>query len=207
MVRIDFNCIERIVLGIESIRQLSISERERESLFDIAYYRNSSLSNAGNHDLGDKMNFLSVQRYQSEFGDTYFKFYLGNVLFIVLNSQLLFDANECTALLDEQNRWLDEILKNEAEQCQHVIVLQHHPLFTSDLDEKDSYFNLPTETRKALYAKLRAAGVRKVFTGHYHQNAIGQHEDFECIVTSAIGLQLGNVGGKFLTLKSVFNSN
>lgn len=160
-------------------------------------YNHSNFLTAGNHDLGDKMNFLSVQRYESEFGSHYYKFYLDNVLFIVLNSQLLFDPNGCTSLLDEQNRWLDELLKNEAAQRQHVIVLQHHPLFTVDLDEKETYFNLPIESRKALYTKLRAAGVKKVFTGHYHQNAIGKHQDFECIVTSAIGLQLGNVGGEW----------
>lgn len=148
---------------------------------------------------------LSVKRYESEFGTTYYKFYLDGVAFVVLNSQLFFDPNECTALLDEQNRWLDEVLKNEAGQFKHVIVFQHHPLFTSTIDEKETYFNLPMESRKSLYDKLRAAGVRKVFTGHYHQNAIGQHEDFECIVTSAIGLQLGgNANGKFLKIGSHF---
>lgn len=151
----------------------------------------------GNHDLGDKMNMLSVQRYETQWGDTYYKFYHQGVLYVVLNSQLLFDPNGCTALLEEQEKWLDETLKNEAGQFKHVIVFQHHPLFISTLDEQETYFNLPMASRKSLYEKLRAAGVKKVFTGHLHQNALGKHEDFECIVTSAIGLQLDNKGGEF----------
>ena len=47
-----------------------------------------------------------------------------------------------------------------------------------------------------------------MFTGHVHQNAIGKHEDFECIVTSAIGLQLGGgVSGKFLEFEVAFEQN
>lgn len=57
------------------------------------------------------MTFKSVERYQTDFGDTYFKFYLDNVLFIALNSQLYFDPNECESLAEEQDHWLDALLK------------------------------------------------------------------------------------------------
>ena len=142
------------------------------------------------------MTYLAVEKYKSEFGDTFYHFCLDGTLFIVLNSQLYFDVNECKSLLEEQNKWLDAILEREAKKFTHVIVLQHHPLFLKSIDEDNTYFNLPIEVRKLLLDKFRKAGVKKVFTGHYHGNAIGKHEEFECIVTSAIGLQLVNKGGK-----------
>lgn len=84
----------------------------------------------GNHDMGDKMTIKSVKQYEKEFGSNYFKFYLNGVLFICLNSQLYFDPNECEQLAEEQEKWLDEILAKESKEFKHVIVLQHHPLFT-----------------------------------------------------------------------------
>jgi hypothetical protein len=40
--------------------------------------------------------------------------------------------------------------------------------------------------------KFHSAGVRKIFCGHYHRNAGGSYKSMEQVVTSAIGLQLGN---------------
>ena len=33
--------------------------------------------------------------------------------------------------------------------------------------------------------------MKKVFCGHYYQNAGGWYENIECVVTSAVGAQLG----------------
>lgn len=51
--------------------------------------------------------------------------------------------------------------------CHH---LQHIPLFLSDPDEADDYFNLPRRIRLQFLSKLYAAGVRYLFTGHLHRN-------------------------------------
>lgn len=40
--------------------------------------------------------------------------------------------------------------------------------------------------------KIREAGIKYVFAGHYHRNAGGFDGDFEMVVTSAIGLQIQN---------------
>mgnify|MGYP002384752904 FL=1 len=39
--------------------------------------------------------------------------------------------------------------------------------------------------------KFSKAGVKKIFCGHYHRNAGGFYKSIEEIVTSAIGLSLG----------------
>lgn len=54
-------------------------------------------------------------------------------------------------------------------------------------------FNIADMTeRRRLLSKLQEAGMKKLFCGHYHRNAGGWDGDFEVIVTSAIGLQLGD---------------
>lgn len=35
------------------------------------------------------------------------------------------------------------------------------------------------------------AGIRAVFSGHYHRNAGGTYQDLDMVVSSAIGCQLG----------------
>ena len=39
--------------------------------------------------------------------------------------------------------------------------------------------------------KFLSAGVKKIFCGHYHRNAGGHYKSLEEIVTTAIGLPLG----------------
>lgn len=40
--------------------------------------------------------------------------------------------------------------------------------------------------------KLREAGVKYIFCGHYHKNAGGCYKDLQLVITSAIGAPLGN---------------
>jgi len=56
------------------------------------------------------------------------------------------------------------------------------------------YFNLEIKLRRQLLSKCKAAGVKKWFCGHYHQNAGGYDDDLEVVVTSAVGPQLESVG-------------
>lgn len=43
-----------------------------------------------------------------------------------------------------------------------------------------------------MLSKIKNAGIKYVFAGHYHRNAGGFDEDLEMIVTSAIGQQINN---------------
>ena len=94
---------------------------------------------------------------------------------------------------EEQDKWLDEQLAL-AKSCgtKHVVMFQHIPWFFGTPDESDTYFNIETNVRKQMLTKIKNAGIKYVFAGHYHRNAGGFDEGLEMIVTSAVGQQINN---------------
>lgn len=114
---------------------------------------------SGNHDLGNIPTAETVEEFCQTWGDDYFSFWVGGVLFLVLNSQFFYDASKCPALKQAQDHWLDQQLSiAEQRKCQHAIVFQHIPLFLCSIDEEDDYFNLTKAVRKELASKLTRAG-------------------------------------------------
>ncbi|XP_037318968.1 serine/threonine-protein phosphatase CPPED1 [Pungitius pungitius] len=153
---------------------------------------------SGNHDLGNTPTPRTVEQYRSAWGDDYFSFWVGGVLCLVLNSQLFYDASACPQLKDAQETWLEEQLSRAAASSsstepgpKHVLVFQHIPLYLKSPDEEDDYFNLRKAVRQSLLARFKKAGVKAVFSGHYHRNAGGRHDGLDMVVSSAIGCQLG----------------
>uniref|UniRef100_A0A8C6QQU5 Calcineurin-like phosphoesterase domain containing 1 n=1 Tax=Nannospalax galili TaxID=1026970 RepID=A0A8C6QQU5_NANGA len=91
---------------------------------------------SGNHDLGNVPTAETVEEFCQTWGDDYFSFWVGGVLFLVLNSQFLYDASRCPVLKQAQDHWLDQQLSiAEQQRCQHAIVFQHIPLFLQSIDE------------------------------------------------------------------------
>ncbi|XP_015244873.1 PREDICTED: serine/threonine-protein phosphatase CPPED1 [Cyprinodon variegatus] len=150
---------------------------------------------SGNHDLGNTPTPSTVEQYCTAWGDDYFSFWVGGVLCLVLNSQLFFDASACPQLKEAQETWLEAQLSRASSMTEpkpkHILVFQHIPLYLKNPDEDDNYFNLQTDVRQRLMDRFKRAGVKAVFTGHYHQNAGGCHDGLDMVVTSAIGCQLG----------------
>ncbi|XP_077595385.1 serine/threonine-protein phosphatase CPPED1 [Stigmatopora nigra] len=150
---------------------------------------------SGNHDLGNTPTPATVEQYCRAWGDDYFSFWVGGVLFLVLNSQLYFDSSACPQLREAQESWLDtqlsKVSSSSSSKPKHVVVFQHIPLYISKPDEEDDYFNLQTEVRQKLIQRFKEAGVSAVFSGHYHRNAGGCHDGLDVVVSSAIGCQLG----------------
>ncbi|XP_041938539.1 serine/threonine-protein phosphatase CPPED1 isoform X2 [Alosa sapidissima] len=147
---------------------------------------------SGNHDLGNTPTPATVSDYCSAWGDDYFSFWVGGVRCLVLNSQLFFDASACPALRDAQDAWLEEQLQSETlRPSRHLLVFQHIPLYLRRPDEDDDYFNLQTAIRENLITRFKNAGVKAVFSGHYHRNAGGCFDGLDMVVSSAIGCQLG----------------
>jgi len=155
----------------------------------------------GNHDVGDIPDRDSVLMYRRDFGDDFFSFWVGGCRFIVLNSQYFVDSSQVEDFKREQDVWLDAELKADRN-WKHLIGFQHIPPFLLHRDEVECvvpnveqklFFNFAQkDVRYAFLDKLKAAGMKKLFCGHYHRNAGGFDEDFEVIVTSAIGCELGN---------------
>ncbi|KAI4876484.1 hypothetical protein NFI96_000038 [Prochilodus magdalenae] len=147
---------------------------------------------SGNHDLGNTPTPETVNQYRRSWGDDYFSFWLGGVLFLVLNSQLFFDGSGCPQLEQAHEAWLEQQLQSAVQSsARHVLILQHIPLYLQSPNEEDDYFNLQTAKRESLIQRFRQAGVKAVFSGHYHRNAGGCHDGLDMVVTSAIGCQLG----------------
>lgn len=147
---------------------------------------------SGNHDLGNAPTSETIQDFSKNWGDDYFSFWVGGVFFLVLNSQLMFDASKCPELKENQEQWLsDQLAVAQQRQCKRVIIFQHIPLFLQNPDEENTYFNLERSLRQELLEKFHKAGVKAVFSGHYHRNAGGTYKDLDMVVTSAIGCQLG----------------
>ena len=114
---------------------------------------------SGNHDVGNIPTPETIAEFQQTWGDDYFSFWVGGVLFLVLNSQFLFDASRCPALKQAQDQWLDQQLSVARRRaCRHAIVFQHIPLFLQSIDEEDDYFNLTTSVRKEMADKFARAG-------------------------------------------------
>ncbi|XP_071319567.1 serine/threonine-protein phosphatase CPPED1 isoform X2 [Trachinotus anak] len=151
---------------------------------------------SGNHDLGNTPTPSTVEQFCSAWGDDYFSFWVGGVLCLVLNSQLFYDASACPQLKEAQETWLEEQLSRASSSStpkpKHILVFQHIPLYLKSPDEEDDYFNLQRVVRQNLLDRFKKAGVKAVFSGHYHRNAGGCHGGMDMVVSSAIGCQLGN---------------
>ena len=98
-------------------------------------------------------------RYRSSFGDDFFSFWRGGILFLVLNSQYYFDSTKVPEIFAEQEAWLDYTLAEGKKAGARMIVFQHIPFFINKVDEADQYFNLPLAIRESLLHKLHAAGI------------------------------------------------
>ncbi|KFO11154.1 Calcineurin-like phosphoesterase domain-containing protein 1, partial [Balearica regulorum gibbericeps] len=147
---------------------------------------------SGNHDVGNTPTRETIDDYCKSWGDDYFSFWVGGVFFLVLNSQLYFDSSQCPELKQAQDVWLNEQLAvAEKHQCKHIIVFQHIPLFLREPDEDHDYFNLEKSVRQEIMEKFHQAGIKAVFSGHYHRNAGGSYRGLEMVVSSAVGCQLG----------------
>ena len=114
-------------------------------------------------------------------------------MFIVINSQYYKDASNVPELLEEHDKWFDEQLAlAKTNQCKQAVIFQHIAWFNHKVDEPDDYFNIGPVMRHKMLQKIRQAGIKHVFAGHYHRNAGGFDGDLEMVTSSAIGCQIGN---------------
>jgi 3',5'-cyclic AMP phosphodiesterase CpdA len=147
---------------------------------------------AGNHDVGNEPTRESIAAYKKDFGADYYSFSYRSMFGIVLNSNYLKSPEKVPELALAQENWLTTTLKDAKQKgYRHIIVFLHHPMFLSQPDEADQYFNIPLVTRKKYLAIFKAAGIRYVFAGHYHRNAFGRDGDIEMITTGPVGKPLG----------------
>jgi len=146
----------------------------------------------GNHDVGNEPTPEAIAAWRERFGPDFYSFRAGNLYGIVLNSPLLYAPGKAPLEFERQQAWLkDELTRASASGARHTVVFQHHPYFVKDAAEKDEYHNIPLERRRRYLDLLNKAGVRYVFAGHYHQNALARDGAMEVVTTGPVGSPLG----------------
>lgn len=100
--------------------------------------------------------FKNYFRYRDNYGQDYFSFWCGGVLFLVLNSQYFKDYSKVEQFAKEQDTWLTEKLNKY--KGQRIIVFQHIPWFLNKVDEEETYFNIEKNFRQQMLKKLHESG-------------------------------------------------
>ncbi|KAG4071292.1 hypothetical protein HA402_003996 [Bradysia odoriphaga] len=144
----------------------------------------------GNHDIGDTPTPETARIYRAQFGQDYFKFCYGGVLFVVLNSQYFKCPDAIPDETSRQSEFIDQLANSTHPKPKHIVVFQHIPFFLQHPDEEDNYSNIQKEMRLPMLEKFYNLGIRYVFCGHYHGNCGGFYKDMEQVVTTAVGAPL-----------------
>lgn len=163
---------------------------------------------AGNHDVGNAPTDASLAGYRKSFGSDYYTFEYRNLYGIVLNSSLFFDSSKTPQEAARQSAWLHATLEGTKKfKNKNIVVFEHIPWFINQPDEKNGYFNIPIQTRKAYVDLLKKYGVKYVFAGHLHKNAIGTDGNLTIVTTGPIGKPLGkdSSGFRIVTVSNSFS--
>ncbi len=146
----------------------------------------------GNHDLENVPTPASIATYTNHFGPDHYRFAHAGLVGLVLNSVVIHSAQQTTNELAAQEQWLRaELDQAKRSGARQIVVFAHHPWFLKTADEPDEYFNIPRERRAGYLARFREFGVKHLFSGHYHRNAIARDGDLEAVTTGPVGMPLG----------------
>jgi 3',5'-cyclic AMP phosphodiesterase CpdA len=147
---------------------------------------------AGNHDVENVPTPETIAAYTNGFGPDRYVFRHGGLAGLVLNSSVIHSPQKTTNEYAAQEQWLRmELERARAEGAQHIVIFQHHPWFLKTADEADEYFNIPKARRAPHLALFREFGVKYLFSGHYHRNAVARDGDLEAVTTGPVGQPQG----------------
>ena len=150
----------------------------------------------GNHDVGNLPTASTLAAYRAAYGPDYYTFHFGNILVVVLDSNLIRSPDHVRDEAAKQEAWLRNTLTH-ATPDQQVLIFQHIPFFLKDAQEKDDYFNIPLAVRTKYLDLLSANHVQLIFAGHTHRPAGGSDGAITEIVTGAVGMPLGGSSSGF----------
>jgi 3',5'-cyclic AMP phosphodiesterase CpdA len=129
--------------------------------------------------------------YEQRFGPPWYVFTHKTAQFVVLESNLLKNPQGAPEAAERQLDWLKQTLTAEMPGgVRQRIVFMHHPLCLKSLDEGEGYFLLPKQRRAELAELFRRRGVKTVFSGHYHGNAVVRDGDLEMVTTNGLAKTL-----------------
>ena len=147
---------------------------------------------AGNHDVGNEPKSADLAAYRKRIGPDWYSFREASIYGIVLNSSLIHSPQNAPDEYAAQEKWVrDELVKARGSGAAHIVIFQHHPWFLKSATEPDEYFNIPLARRTPMLALFREFGVRYLFSGHYHRNALAKDGEMEMITTGPVGMPIG----------------
>jgi 3',5'-cyclic AMP phosphodiesterase CpdA len=146
---------------------------------------------AGNHDVCNTPTPETLAWYTKRFGKLWYTFGHGGDFFMAIESDLIKNPTGAPKAAKAQTDWIKKTLLSAAvKKARHRIVFMHHPMCLKKPDEPGKYFNLPLKPRTELLELFAGAGVRAVFSGHYHGNLHVKSGDIELVTTSSTGKAL-----------------
>lgn len=144
----------------------------------------------GNHDVGQAPRPEDMRRYRRRFGDDFFAFWVGGVLYVALNSQYHVDGSHVAALAEEQERWLMSTLKH-SRAAQHVCILSHVPPFLGHEAEAKGWANWDEGSRRRALRAAEQANARLWLSGHLHGAHVSRSSGgVEIVVSAAVGANI-----------------
>jgi 3',5'-cyclic AMP phosphodiesterase CpdA len=156
----------------------------------------------GNHDIDNIPTPARMAAYTNQFGPDHFVFRHAEFVGIVLNSVIIHSPQKTAKQLAEQRQWLRAELENTRQaKARHIVIFAHHPWFLKSGNEPDEYFNIPRERRADYLALFQEFGVRHLFSGHYHRNAVAREGDLEAVTTGPVGKPLGGAKSGLRVIK------
>jgi 3',5'-cyclic AMP phosphodiesterase CpdA len=147
---------------------------------------------AGNHDVGNVPTAESLDKYRQNFGPDWYSFQAEGIYAIVLDSSVIGSPAHVPEEAVRQEQWVRAELEKAKASGRRTIVFQHIPWFLETPDEPDQYFNIPLAVRAKYLSLFEQYGVRDIFAGHYHRNALSETTRFRMVVTGPIGMPLGH---------------
>jgi len=146
---------------------------------------------AGNHDVCNVPTPKTLEWYVKRFGKLWYSFSHGRDFHMAIESDLIKNPQGAPKAAGQQMEWIKKTLRSDkVKKARHRIVFMHHPMCLKKPDEPDQYFNLPLKPRTELLKLFAEAGVRAVFSGHYHGNLYAKSGDIELVTTSSTGKAL-----------------
>jgi 3',5'-cyclic AMP phosphodiesterase CpdA len=133
----------------------------------------------GNHDVGNKPTYASLERYRKVIGKDYYSFEHKGYTFVMVNTQLWKAPlkNE----LKKHDLWFEQTLAAASKKKSPIFLVGHYPLYLRSPKEKEKYYNLPRKRRNKLLTLLKQNGVVAVLTGHVHTIIVNDYKGIQLV--------------------------
>ena len=156
---------------------------------------------SSNSDAGTVTDYLTQIKVLNSTQRDYYSFNRRGCHFVVLNAtEFVTHDGSMKGLKDAQLRWLETDLSSvAAKSATHIVVFMHQPPFEHSASEEDGEYghsdrageNTFDQDRAGMLTLLAEAGVKSVFAGHLHENAVGYAGKLSVTTTSSLSPQTG----------------